>query len=1144
MKLTKTMFAFAAPLVITLTSVADDTDLYVSGGSARSDNRPKVLIIFDTSGSMGTNQSVKEFYPRNDSISSGTQLYYSVDESVVPSVSSSQTFSNAVNACATSWQYLDNYGVFTGYLREYRFTGQAGAWEELPAGNGGNIQIIDCYEDIDNKNAGNNDASADGFPVDGEGSPDDIVRYALITGSSTDADKSNAIDRAMLTNFGIGKPVTIYTRNYIDWYHSSSAPQKNYSRMQIARRVIEDVIVTTPAVDFGIAVFNANNSSIYDGGRIVKAIERNDESTRSVLLDVIPSLDDRGWTPLCETLYEAYRYFSGSPVYYGNENIQGDSTPNLSPRKDPGAEKNGQYESPLADSNCGSGAFIIYITDGSPNADSDADSLIENLTGANYSDKVSGSYLAALAGWMSRNDVNTNIDGEQSVKTYTIGFSSGADSAGELLRETADRGQGKYFHADDNVELQSALTESIGEILQTSASFTSPSIATNNFDRTRTLDAVYYAMFLPNKGPRWSGNLKKFRVTSSGKVVDKKNADALADDTGILPSACSVWTPSDECNDGNDVNKGGAAAVVRGSGATRTLYGDFGTGDTGTLVEFSKTNASAKAGGDSKLALHMGVATSELDEHFNWAKGIDVDDDDKDNSATDYRIDIIGDPLHSKPLAINYSPSATQQDVRILMGTNHGFMHMFKDSGTSVTESWAFMPYELLSNVSELKANVPSNVHSVYGLDSPPVAYVERNGATVSKAWAFFGMRRGGGSYYALNITDPDAPKFMWKKDSSDWGDELGQTWSEPVVTKIPGRDGPVLIIGAGYLPASKDTSGIGSADSKGRGVFIVDAESGSLIHHFGRGSTGSVTSMPALEDSIPNSVAVLDADDDGVTDRIYASDTGGNLWRMDLPSADKTKWTAFKFADLGGSSLSQDRRFFAEPVVAKTVIKNMTTVTDDSGNSHNMYQNIPYDAVVIGSGNRPTPKDTQRTDMFFTLQDRNIKSRTFSGSDIPAPLVLSDLYDISAGSPETNTERIAFSSKKGWYYRFTDNGEKTLAAAAIISGRVFFPAYVPGATGSSGNQCLIAGEGRLYALDLHFGHRNFRWLTCDGDCNSDPGQNQLPYKVVKGIPDTPTIVIPPGDGKDNGDGRYIPGVEKKVATIRKIKSFYYYVED
>ena len=156
------------------------------------------------------------------------------------------------------------------------------------------------------------------------------------------------------------------------------------------------------------------------------------------------------------------------------------------------------------------------------------------------------------------------------------------------------------------------------------------------------------------------------------------------------------------------------------------------------------------------------------------------------------------------------------------------------------------------------------------------------NSSGIEKAWVFFGMRRGGSSYYAIDISNPDSPQFMWKIDSNSAGmSELGQSWSTPVVTTIQGGSGeqPVLIFGAGYSPAGKDGAGIGNLDTKGRGVFIVNAEDGKLIHHFGVGGS-SGTQIPGITDSIPSSVAVLDANDDGKIDRIYATDNGGNVWR------------------------------------------------------------------------------------------------------------------------------------------------------------------------------------------------------------------------------------------------------------------------
>ncbi|MFP3454351.1 hypothetical protein R0K30_22355, partial [Bacillus sp. SIMBA_154] len=69
------------------------------------------------------------------------------------------------------------------------------------------------------------------------------------------------------------------------------------------------------------------------------------------------------------------------------------------------------------------------------------------------------------------------------------------------------------------------------------------------------------------------------------------------------------------------------------------------------------------------------------DSDIKWTMGIDVDDEDSDNSTTDQRQNIFGDPLHSKPVALDYG----NNDIRILIGTNAGFLHMFKDDDVNNT---------------------------------------------------------------------------------------------------------------------------------------------------------------------------------------------------------------------------------------------------------------------------------------------------------------------------------------------------------------------------------------------------------------------------------------------------------------------------
>ncbi|RYV02563.1 rRNA (guanine-N1)-methyltransferase [Shewanella sp. OPT22] len=1113
---------------------ADDTELYVTSGGARSDLRPQILIIFDNSNSMNRTQDEKTFFDRDRwTLTPNTKVYFSTTNEV-PTPDSEQYFLHIDNRCHASSKYLNDYGLFTGFVRHYNFVGEVGSWRELTGATNSSVTHVDCFEDIHAKDYENN-YRPNGFPADNLSNFPYKTPYNHVGLTSTETEIDQAHEQSLLTKFGVGKPANLYTEYYVNWYHDNSIADTTYKRIDIATRAIENVIVTTPAADIGLAIFNDRNE---EGGRIISGIKENTDDNKSTLLRLITELETEGTTPLCETLYETYRYFSGQSVKYGDNS-------SLTPIRDTSIEINGFYDSPLKQ--CQKDVHVIIITDGFPFTDDNADSEVLTLPGISQDHFLIAekdnrpTLLPNLSAWLANNDINPNVDGKQIAITNTIGFSDAAENAQGVLEETALSGGGKYASANDTKALQAAITALVNVALENGNSFTSPAVASNNFDRTRTLNSVYYAMFHPNEGPRWSGNLKKFSVTSEGVVVDKNDDPALEINGTIRSDACSIWTADTYCGDGNDVSIGGAASKVKDkleSDTGRKLLMNFSSG----IDSLNKDNAQSQANGSANLATYMGANEAELDNLFNWIEGRDVDDENGDESHIDSRIDIIGDPLHSRPLAINFSSSEDETDVRILMGTNHGFMHMFKDAGESLEESWAFMPYELLPNVAELRANVPTGVHTVYGLDSPPASYVERSGSSISNVWVFFGMRRGGNSYYALDISAPDTPSLLWKKSPSDWGSELGQTWSEPAITKVPGHDGPVLIIGAGYAPETKDLTGVGQADVKGRGVFIIDAATGNVLHHFGRGNGESVTAIPSMEHSIPSAIAILDSDADGKTDRLYATDTGGNVWRMDMPSANKSTWSAFKFAQLGGNTVDIDRRFFSEPAVAQTVIRNTVNITAEGHEgSQTVTQNIPYDAVVVGSGLRPSPNNTQRTDMFFTLQDRNVNTQTYNAENTPNTLTIDDLYPITTGSPDTDNERVAFARKYGWYYQFGSLGEKSLSAATIIDGRVFFSSFVPSTGGE--NQCSVGGEGRIYALDLHFGKRTFY-------------RNGAEYKTVEGIPDTPQVIVPgnsDGDGSGDTDNpnnqndtlnKYIIGETQAVGEVQRVKSYYYYVEE
>ena len=72
----------------------------------------------------------------------------------------------------------------------------------------------------------------------------------------------------------------------------------------------------------------------------------------------------------------------------------------------------------------------------------------------------------------------------------------------------------------------------------------------------------------------------------------------------------------------------------------------------------------------------------------------------------------------------------------------------------------------------------------------------------------------------------------MWTIDKSGDFAELGYTFSNPRVGMVDTGSGSVaaLMFAGGYDTNKDDRSGVGSDDSEGNAIYVVNAETGSLI--------------------------------------------------------------------------------------------------------------------------------------------------------------------------------------------------------------------------------------------------------------------------------------------------------------------------
>lgn len=429
---------------------------------------------------------------------------------------------------------------------------------------------------------------------------------------------------------------------------------------------------------------------------------------------------------------------------------------------------------------------------------------------------------------------------------------------------------------------------------------------------------------------------------------------------------------------------------------------------------------------------------------INWVRGTDNKDDENANSSfTDVRTSIHGDVLHSRPLVVNYGGAT---GIYAFYGSNDGTLRAVKggQAATDGDEAWAFIAPEHYSKLGRLYLNqplikFPNTDASITPTPTPRDYFFDGNlgiyqSADRAATHIFASMRRGGRSIYAIDVSTPTAPKFVWKRSNTDTAidakfSELGQTWSLPKVAPIRATNGVAcsastpatfrraLIFGAGYDATEEDkTAGTLRSPTMGRGVFVLDAADGSLIKRIDlpNAAVTGVTNATKRY-SVPSEVQVIDTDGDGCFDRLYLGDTGANLFRVDIGDDNPDNWKAYKIAALGDiadNGGSDDRKFLYPPDVVFDYVSG---------------QQITY--LLAGTGDREQPRATAISDKFFLIKD------TIAPGTDPttvSPVLLSQLTAAGAAVDLTQAD------VKGWYLDF-ELGEKAVNAPLTVGGKTFF---------------------------------------------------------------------------------------------------------
>ena len=1058
---------------------ADDTELLLISPDPTKNPKPNVLFIMDTSGSMTTNETTIDPYDSTLTYSGAcrTDAIYWTDVDVLPVCDGTElnwVYKTAYQ-CDYAVQQMSGIGSFTNTMVQFRDGGKNGngpgpwRWQYLALGY--HTNPVECQADSGVHGDGR---STFLWADNGTNLPDpwiDDPSQELSWGSAP-------------RNLGY----TFYDGNYLNWKNSPA--NVTMTRSDIMKEVSKKVLQSVNNLNVGLMRFNDQQ-----GGPVVLGVTDLD-ANRSQVINAIDSLPANGWTPLSETLYESALYWRGMPAHYGqliNE------TP-TDPAALAAASPVEVYRAPTSDV-CAKN-YNVLLTDGQPTQDADAPGLVPtlpNFAGAlgrsSCTFNAEGDCLDDVAEYLATEDIDPGMAGTQRVITHTIGFTIDLP----ILRDTAVASGGQYFLADDVETLTKTLLAIIANINDRSLSFSAPAVSVNTFNRTQNLNDLYLTMFGAKAKAHWPGNLKKYKIQNRA-ITDQNGLGAVDPATGFFyDTAQSFWTTGGA--DGNDVRLGGAARQLPNP-STRNLFTNNNGSDLTTTANLL-IPANSGSFVDSDFGLTGSTGEPSIDEIIRWARGEDLRDEDN-NLATNVRY-AMGDPLHSQPAAIVYGGTQTNPDVVVFTATNDGYLHAI-DGATGV-ELWSFVPKQLLSNFTRLYFD-PNSKYKQYGIDGnvvPVVKDANKNGIVDGSDFVYliFGMRRGGTTYFALDVTDKNAPQMMWTVSYP----EMGESWSTPVVARMDinsvtqNTDKAVVILGGGYDTVHDTNIHPSTADGVGTGIHILDLQSGAQLWRAGPDVTADLQ-VSTMTRSFPNEMKVADLTGNGYVDRMYTSDVAGRVWRFDVTNGQppSTLIAGGVVASIGAEglaspTLADTRRFYTSP--------DVSLFLDDN-------QEKRYIALSIGSGYRAHPFDLNATDRFFSFRDPDVFNK-LTQAEYDNYNVMTDLDLIEV---QGQKQVVVTPGDSGWKFTLPSN-QKVLSDSITFDDSVFFVAFSPDSNAAA---TCAAGKGTnfLYRMNIVNGDPVVNNLDTLDPADADTERQETLQQG--GIAPTPTVIFPSPDPNCTGN--------------------------
>ena len=442
---------------------------------------------------------------------------------------------------------------------------------------------------------------------------------------------------------------------------------------------------------------------------------------------------------------------------------------------------------------------------------------------------------------------------------------------------------------------------------------------------------LYIGKFQPPKtgGTIWDGDLLAFSTRETATGIDI--LDNSGNPTTTLDSTTGIWSAKTELK----------ARMWTGRKLFTRIPGTAATPEPG-LTYFSDLDPAYSI---IKPFTATALASDALKKPVIQfiAGGNTSGTLDGSGRPTTNRDTIMGDIINSSPAALEYTwpvwftlPTTIQgygnRFRLILAGTNQGWLHAFGEVSqvTPVTDAlgnvqevvqgkiaelWSFLPTDFLKRLEYVTQT--TNPHrfmvdgtpSIYHLDLPPSAGGSANGtvdgssiATSERAIVIIGLRKGGRSFYALDVRDPTNPALKWSlvpDEAASFGfpasrtltggpdagtitnilKSFGFSTAHPSVGRVMFNGvmkDAVFFSGGLSLPEIETNflDASGNPMKLGRSVLALDVETGKVL------AAVDMTTISAGIQSLPAGLVPFEFFlNSGLAQRAYFMDYGGGLW-------------------------------------------------------------------------------------------------------------------------------------------------------------------------------------------------------------------------------------------------------------------------